>query len=180
MSTELSKNSLTKKAAGLLSALAITATSNADQSVTLAWDRHESHGPEITFDLLWGLASRSYTERADAGTNLIYTVRNVPPGVTNYFAVIAKTPEGLMSDYSDEVHYAAPVAGPELSIQRTLLSTVILTVKGKEGQQVAIEASEYPTRPWLTVFEGTIPASGELSFVEATSLNSRFYRAVGP
>lgn len=178
MSSDLRDNRLTKKATSLLSALTLAVSSSAGQDVTLAWDRATSHGPDITFDLLWGRVTGAYTERGDAGTNLTYTVRGLTPGVTNYFAVIAKTPDGVMSDPSNEVQYALPLTAPLLSIERTLLSTVVLTVKGSQGEQVAIEASEYPTGPtWVTVFEGTIPESGELSFIEASNLASRFYRA---
>lgn len=162
-----------------MSALAVTLTANADNSVTLAWDRHETHGPEITFQVLWGRESRNYTESGDAGTNLTYRVRDLPSGVTNYFAAVAKDPySGLVSDYSNEVIYVAPRLGPELTIQKTLLSSVVLTVKGKAGESVVIEASQYPTGPWTPVFEGVMPASGELTFVDATSFSSRFYRAV--
>ena len=88
-------------------------------SVTLAWDSSTDTnlGP-ITYNIYWGVATRTYTNSASAGTNLTLTVTNLARGSTYYFAATALctnsfptngTSTNLVeSDYSTEVSWTAP------------------------------------------------------------------------
>lgn len=71
--------------------------------VELAWD--PSPDPTVTeIRLYWGTQSRAYRGFFSMPGNASgYTVHNLQPGVTYYFAATAWN--GLESDYSDEVRY---------------------------------------------------------------------------
>lgn len=80
--------------------------------VTLAWD--PSPDVNVTnYRVYWGYQSRTYTGSFDVGNVTATTVGWLLPGTRYFFAVTATTPEGLESDYSNEVGYTVPLPPPE-------------------------------------------------------------------
>jgi len=76
--------------------------------VTLAWDPNTE--PDLAgYNFYWAYTSRDYAFSTDVGNFTEYTVTDLIPGITYYFAVTAYDTEGLESDYSDEVVYTIPI-----------------------------------------------------------------------
>ena len=70
--------------------------------VSLAWDPSTSEG--VTgYHIYVGTASGSYDRTDDAGNVTTYTVNNLEPGYTYYFAATAYDESGNESGYSNEV-----------------------------------------------------------------------------
>jgi hypothetical protein len=85
---------------------AVTATQNV-RTVTLAWDPSASSGI-AGYKLYSGVASRNYTNSANAGSATTLTVSNLVPRNTYYFAATAYDTNGIESDYSGEVNLFVP------------------------------------------------------------------------
>ncbi len=87
--------------------------------VTLAWD--PSPDDRVTnYRVYWGYQSRTYTGSFDVGNVTNATVGSLVAGTHYFFAVTATTPEGLESDYSNEVDYTVPLpplTPPVLEVQ---------------------------------------------------------------
>src|SRR6516164_2304566 len=82
------------------------ASSQAAQSVTLAWD--PSSGPNLAgYRVHEGTSSGIYTQVLYVGNVTTATISNLTAGVTFYFAVTAYNTSGLESTYSNEVSFAA-------------------------------------------------------------------------
>lgn len=80
-------------------------------SVMLAWK--PSLSPGVTnYRVFWGTESRNYSKWYDAGNVTSAAVGPLVEGVTYYFAVVAMTADGRMSDYSNEVTYTVPLPPP--------------------------------------------------------------------
>jgi len=80
-------------------------------SVKLAWK--PSPSPGVTnYRVFWGTQSRNYSEWYDAGNVTSAAVGPLAEGVTYYFAVVAMTADGRMSDFSNEVTYTVPLPPP--------------------------------------------------------------------
>jgi hypothetical protein len=69
-------------------------------SLTLAWNRAPSNGPEITYVLRWGTNMGGTTWSTNVGTKTSITVTN-PTSGTLYFSVVARSPDGIESDPSN-------------------------------------------------------------------------------
>lgn len=81
-------------------------------SVTVGWSYDFVGNPGVTnFVVYWGPATRTYTNHADAGTNLTFTITNLVRGATYYFAATAQagTLEVIESDYSNEASKVIPM-----------------------------------------------------------------------
>jgi hypothetical protein len=92
-----------------LPALAVLQTPGT--TITLGWD--PSTDPSVVgYHLYYGVASGTYTNMIDAGTNTSVTVSNLVPGVTYYFAVTTYTAAGVESMPSSEITYTVPVPNP--------------------------------------------------------------------
>ena len=86
-------------------------TETTTTSVTLAWK--PSPSPGVTnYRVFWGTQSRNYSEWYDAGNVTSAAVGPLAEGVTYYFAVVAMTADGRMSDFSNEVTYTVPLPPP--------------------------------------------------------------------
>ena len=80
-------------------------------SARLLWD--PSISPGITnYTVYSGAASRVYTNRIDAGTNLSAVVTGLLRGVTYYFAATATDTNGRASDFSNETTWSGPAPQP--------------------------------------------------------------------
>lgn len=79
----------------------MTATGPTGATATLAWD--PVNDPSIQgYNVYYGTSSRQYQTYANAGLTTTYTVADLQPGTTYYFAVTAYNSAGE-SGYSDEV-----------------------------------------------------------------------------
>jgi fibronectin type 3 domain-containing protein len=73
----------------------------------LAWDPN-SESDLAGYRLHIGTESRTYDRQIDVGNDTTYTVDELQPGQTYYFAVTAHNTAGAESDYSNEVDYTEP------------------------------------------------------------------------
>jgi hypothetical protein len=77
------------------------------QQVTLAWDPNSE--PDLEgYKCYYGLASMDYEHRIIVGNHTVYTVTDLTPGETYYFAVTAYNTVGMESEYSEEIMYTVP------------------------------------------------------------------------
>lgn len=72
------------------------------ETVTLAWDAN-SETDLAGYILYYGTASRNYATNIDVGNITQYTVRDLPEGVTYFFAAKAYDTDGNESGYSSEL-----------------------------------------------------------------------------
>ena len=78
-------------------------------SVTLAWD--PSPTPTVSgYEILYGLASDDLPGSIDAGTNTSFTVSDLTPGLTYYFAVSPYDTNDTESPISNEISFSIPLA----------------------------------------------------------------------
>jgi hypothetical protein len=158
----------------------------AAQSVTLEWN--PSTDPSVTgYNIYYGAASRTYTNKIDVGNSTNVTVNGLVEGVTYYFAATAYNILGAESDYSAEVSYTIPVpagnqpptltAIPNLTInedaaQQTVNMTGI-TAGPSESQPITITASSGNTAliPNPTVNYTSPSSTGSLNFTPVPNAN---------
>jgi hypothetical protein len=76
-------------------------------SVTLAWSPSADTNV-IGYNIYYGRASRTYTNKVDVGNVLTATVSNLVEGTTYYFAATAYNIIGMESTFSGEVTYSVP------------------------------------------------------------------------
>ncbi len=114
------------KRQGILAILAFAAAiapGQAASSVTLAWDPNPE--PDIAgYMLYYGTASGIYTQTNDVGNAATYTVSNLTPGVTYFFAVTAYDTNRVESDFSNEISYTVPGSNSPPAISIILNQTV--------------------------------------------------------
>lgn len=142
--------------------LALAASLYAGQSVTLEWDASSDSG--VTYRLLWGPRSGEYTQSADAGTALRWSLP-VESDALVFFVVVALSSEGYASDPSNEVFVlVGPAPWLTLSVQMNysdgrLYRTNQLGVFSafaprmffrsvQSGEVLTIEKSESPEGEW--------------------------------
>jgi hypothetical protein len=100
--------------AGLLSA----ALSLDAASVTLAWDppTNTMDGSLQTniagYHLFYGTASKTYSNRIDAGLTPLATLTNLQDGLSYYFSAAAYNTIGLNGDFSPELSWTPPAPPP--------------------------------------------------------------------
>lgn len=88
----------------LIAALSVVA---GDQSVTLQWDRNPETNV-VAYLVYIGNAPRDYASVTNVGNITTAAVRNLDAGTNWYFAVVAMTDRGLISEYSNEVSVTIP------------------------------------------------------------------------
>jgi hypothetical protein len=115
----------------------------AARSVTLAWN--PSVDPSVAgYNVYWGTASGSYSEKLVAGTAATAVISGLMEGTTYYFVVTAYNISGLESDPSNEVSYRVP--GISLSMTQTYLdgfqNSFVIASAGNLPAQWTLEASE--------------------------------------
>jgi len=148
----------------------------ATDTITLAWDA--STDPAVAgYYLYEGVASRTYTNKINAGAATSVTVSNLIPGVTYYFAVTDYSTNGMESAYSAELSYTAPVIAAAVTLQMTLAPAkqVTLAGSGTPGATYSVLASQNLTT-WTTIGTATVNASGALQYTDTSTVtNSRCY-----
>jgi hypothetical protein len=142
----------------LLLFLLLLAPSAFGASVSLEWDAN-SETNLASYALYWGTASRTYQFSSSIPAPMTrITVFDLSTNTTYYFAVTARTDDGLESDYSAEISYLAPF-GPPPPPPPTNQTTITVTLE--EGLDVL--------GPWVSLsntFTVVVPADPQ-----------RFYRA---
>jgi hypothetical protein len=117
----------------LVSTLFVSNSTFAAQ-VTLVWNA--SSDPNVTgYDIYYGVASRSYTNKIDVGNTTNATISGLVEGVTYYFAATAYNVLGIESDFSGEVSYTVPVSGPAPNNPPTLNTIANVTINEDAGLQ---------------------------------------------
>lgn len=147
-------------------------------SVTLAWDRAGTHGPNISYEIQYGLTSGIYEKSVPAGTATTITIDNLIPGTRYYFAAFAiNTDTFLYSDPSNELSYTVPVTLPIMDIQHDTISTTRVTARAFPGMNIAISSALTPDGPWTEISRGVVSQNGEFSIVDVyTGASQKFYR----
>jgi hypothetical protein len=80
-------------------------------SVTVTWDRNIE--PDVVgYRVFWGSQSGVYTFSQAVGNVTTWTVNDLAPGATYYFAVQAVSADGLTSPLSQEVSTTIPTVSP--------------------------------------------------------------------
>ncbi len=80
-------------------------------TVTVTWDRNAE--PNVVgYTVFWGNQSGVYTFSQAVGNVTTYTVNDLTPGLTYYFAVQAVSADGLTSPLSQEVSTTIPAVSP--------------------------------------------------------------------
>jgi hypothetical protein len=80
-------------------------------SVTVTWDRNAE--PDVVgYRVFWGTQSGVYTISQAVGNLTTWTVNDLAPGATYYFAVQAVSADGLTSPLSQEVSTTIPALPP--------------------------------------------------------------------
>jgi hypothetical protein len=91
-----------------LSVLLMSFHARANQNVLLSWDTN-TDSTIAGYNVYYGTASRSYTQKINAGNTSASVISNLTSGVTFYFAVTAYDIFGIESLPSNEVSYTVPV-----------------------------------------------------------------------
>ncbi|MBC8096498.1 MAG: fibronectin type III domain-containing protein, partial [Akkermansiaceae bacterium] len=107
----------------------------AAQNVTLTW----SPSPDtnvVGYNVYYGSASRSYTNKLNAGSSTNLVIGGLKEGVTYYFAATAYNILAIESDYSAEVSYLVPVTVPGSNKPPTLNAIASVVVNQGAPQQV--------------------------------------------
>jgi len=165
----------TKFLAAFLMLGALSKPVGAEQSINLAWT--QSVTPDVTgYYLMYGGASRTYTNLVDVGNVTNTAVNGLVAGATYYLAAVAYDAFGFSSVDSVEIVYTVPIIAPEqLSAKKTLPFT--LTVSGTIGQMYDIQAtSDFET--WAVIGTVTLGTNGSWDFTDTNTVNfpQRFYR----
>lgn len=139
---------------------------NTNGQVSLAWDRAASHTNLASFGILVGVRSGVYNVRHEVTTNnTVYTVTNLPAGVTFYFAAVARNVAGIDSDPSNEVSYTIPKPEPVPAIRTTYIDS-------------DLESAPFPTGPWTN--EVSYPRFSYLATSEQKFFRVRMRASPGP
>jgi hypothetical protein len=95
----------------VLALLALCAAPAFAGSVTVTWDRN-TEPDVVSYSVFWGTQSGVYTFSQAVGNVTTYTVNDLTPGATYYFAVQAVSSDGLTSPLSQEVSTTIPSTSP--------------------------------------------------------------------
>src|SRR5690348_13446231 len=151
-------------------------------TLTLAWDA--STDPAVVgYRLYEGIASETYTNVLDVGTDLMVSVSGLVAGQTYYFAVTAYDSSGFESPFSGEISYLVPNGAPPpntpavLTLSQNDLNQAVLSGVAPAGNVYDIYATlDFTT--WLVIGNVTADANGNFQFTDQPSLALpwRFYR----
>ena len=151
--------------------------------VTLEWDPNPE--PEVSgYNVYVGRQSGNYTRVIDAGSHVIVRLSPLDPGITYYFAVTAKTSEGLESPFSDEVSYTVPIDGiravlAPLAFAAASAKPAHVEFSGKPGFRYFVQATENLS-DWQTLATFSPGAERQIVWEDPETFlhELRFYRLV--
>lgn len=96
----------------------------------LAWDASTTSG--VTYILRRGIQPGVYVEMVEVAA-LTYNWTNAPAKLTNYYVVSSKIPNGLESDYSNEIR-VEPTPRPAAPNLRTAVPVTVELYRREPGQ----------------------------------------------
>ena len=145
------------------------------QSVTLGWDACSA--TNITgYNLYYGGASGSYTNKVSVGAITAATVSGLTKGRTYYFAATSMNTSGLESPLSTEVNYTLPnpvILSLKAVRTNNMLTSVTVSASGGVPTKWGLLASA-DMKSWTTIAHGTNTAVNVS--VPASGMPIRFYR----
>ena len=173
---------------------ALTASAQAQSSVTLAWN--PDAGTNIAgYKIYYGVASRTYTNANYIGNATNATISSLISGTIYYFAATAYDTSGLESDYSTEVVYtnqaavlptivlSSPVSGASYTASATVSSTATVTANGHTISQVqfyngatllgTVAAMPY-TFSWANVSAGSYSLTAQVVYDTGNPYDPRY------
>lgn len=134
-------------------------------TLTVAWDR--SPDPTVAgYTILYGTASRLYTNSLDVGDTTAQTVSGLLEGKTYYFAVRAYNSAGATSDPSNEVSATTGGIAPPPTI-----SCPAPVATSYDGKPVTVTFEPTVTGGTAPVTSACSPPSGSLFPVGSTALS---------
>jgi hypothetical protein len=152
--------------------------------ITLEWDPNPE--PEVVgYYVYVGTQSSTYTRVINTGPQVFARVSPLDPGVTYYFAVTARSSDGLESPFSDEISYTAPIDGIRATLTPLRMSLAnaadpaMLEFGTQAGFHYLVQAS-VDLRTWQTLESFTPDTDGSIAWddPEAFLYELRFYRVI--
>lgn len=147
------------------------------EPIVLAWDPNpETNISEYRLHI--GRSPRTYDLTVPVGLVTTFTVADLAPGVTYYFALTAVNTDGLESEHSEEVEFGTMTVDGTLSFQQRT-SDFRVIFNGNPGTTYSIEASP-DLQNWTVFTTRTSDSSGVLTIGghRSQQLPSQFFRAV--
>jgi hypothetical protein len=138
----------------LLSTVAAAAglqPANPQPSVEFAWSVPAALplGAPTNYNIYQGSSSLNYTNEMACGTNLVLTVTNITPGVTNFYNVTYQA-QGMESMFGGEISYSPPAQPPGPLFKPIIILTA--------------QAAPAVTGPWSNVCSVQLAAPGAAGF----------------
>jgi hypothetical protein len=150
--------------------------------VTLEWDPNPE--PEVAgYYVYVGTQSGVYTRVIDSGSLVVVRVAPLDPGITYYFAVTARTDDGLESPFSDEVSYTVPIDGIRAALAPMTFGVahgaLAMRFSTQRGCRYFVQATE-DFLTWRTVETFGPDTADEIYWQDpmTSSYGHRFYRVV--
>lgn len=137
------------------------------ETVTLAWDPN-TETDLAGYRLHYGTASRSYTQRVDAGNVTQYTFPNLLAGQTYYFAATAYNTAGNESGYSAEVSHTIAAANQAPIVNAGADQTV------NAGASVTLSGTGSYPENGVASWQWRQTAGAPVSLTGATTQQARF------
>jgi hypothetical protein len=158
----------------LLALAAFQFPAGAAQSLTLAWDAC-TNANISGYNLYYGTASHSYTNKITVGNVTSGTVAGLAKGVTYYFAATAINTSGMESSLSSEISYMIP--NPAIlslkAVKTNGTTTIVVTGSGGIPTRWALLGTA-DFNSWSAVARGT-NAAVNVS-IPAASASLKFFR----
>lgn len=150
--------------------------------VTLEWDPNPE--PEVVgYYVYVGTQSGVYTRVVDTGSQTFIRVAPLDPGITYYFAVTARSSDGLESPFSDEVSYTVPIDGVRAALTPVTFGVaneaITTRFSTQPGCRYFVQATE-DLLTWRTLETFGPDTADEIFWEDAmtSSCDHRFYRVV--
>jgi hypothetical protein len=181
------RNYFCKRLSGIsvfLIAWAMVVGRSSGANVMLAWN--PSPSTNISgYAVYYGVASKNYSQRFDAGTQTSCTITGLNDGTTYYFAVTARADNGLESLPSNEISYTVP---PNTSGQAPYISSLTIAPQGARLTWTGVPGSSYRVvyktnlsdAQWIGASPVLVAITNSLQWVDAAAptRGGRFYSVV--
>jgi hypothetical protein len=151
--------------------------------ITLSWGASPT-ADVVGYTVHYGTASRNYTQSVDAGAQTFCTITDLNVGTTYYFAVTARSNDGLESVPSNEVSYTVP----ETPTQSPRITSLTKTAQGARLRWTSLPGMSYRVvykqdlraTQWLNASPLLVATGTSLEWIDsgASASNRRFYAVV--